>query len=340
MLPAKFLKKYDTIVFEPDGVFMNNRHFLICAVLTVYEMCHSNKYYGKNELNCSTVATNHKQIFDLMLCSGKVSALLEELGVDYPIDIAYVLFSVIMGTGEHRDFSNIFNYFKYIDIHTPDLFEHCAQLLCKTFPEKDCTRGGKLWQDIRRCYCEWLYGDELFEMYSDTVPVATGKPSLILTDSLSVSVVTLRDVLATLENAGKKIALRTLRSKAELELSLKRWKINDFPAENIVTLDDIVEAGHTPNLNMPTEPDTYSLAKASVGTIYSDSAALSGNYDRLFARTLVVSASPVTLFEAQTLGMGFAAIIHNPTDKSRKDMFRQLEADYTLESIMELTLQK
>ena len=340
MLPAKFFKKYDTVVFEPDGVITNNRHFLVCAVLAAYEMCHSNKYYGKSEMDCSAVAANHKQICDLMLCGDKIPTVLSDLGVDFPIDIAYVLFSVIIGTGERRDFTNVYNYFKYIDLHTPDLFDHCAQLLGKIIRDKDCTRFGEVWQSIRRCYLEWLYGDELFEMYADGLPLASGKPSFIMTDSLCLPVITLRDIFASLKNADKKIALYTLRSKHELEVSLKRWKITDFPPENIVTLDDIIDAGHTPNINTPSEPDTYSLARASVGSGYSETNHSNGLYDEQFERTLVVSASPITLFEAQALGMGFAAVIYDHADKSRKDLFRQLEADYTFESLMELTQQK
>lgn len=340
MIPAKSLKKYDTVIFEPDGVFTSNRHFLVCAVLAVYEMCHSNRYFGKIEMDCSSVAANHKQICDLMLCGGKISAVLEELGVDFPVDIAYILFSVIMGTGEHRDFTNVLSYFKYIDFHTTDLFDHSAHLLENIFSDVDCTRGGEIWQRIKTCYNEWLFGDELFELYADGRPLSSGKPSFILTDSLSVSIITLRDVLTTLKNHNKKIGLITLRSKEELMVSFRRWKLTDFPSENIVTLDDIIAAGHLPNINMPTTPDTYSLARAAVGTKYSDSASAKGKYNDIFSKTLVVSSSPVTLFEAQSLGMGFAAIVNDSADKSHKDMFRQLESDFTLESISELTRQK
>lgn len=340
MLPAKFFKKYDTVIFEPDGVFTNNRQFLICAVLAVYEMCHSNKYYGKIDLDCSAVASNHKQICDLMLCGDKISSVLADLGVDYPIDVAYVLFSVIIGTGERRDFSNIFSYFKYIDIHTPDIFDHCAALLSKIFHDKDCTRFGEIWQNLRRCYLEWLYGDELFEMYEEGLPRASGKPSFITSDSLCLPLITLRDILATLKKAEKQLAIYTLRSRIELESALKRWKLTDFSSENIVTLDDIAESGHTPNINTPAEPDNYGLVRAAAGAGYSENAHLNGQYDELFARTLVVSSSPITLFSAQALGMGFAAIIHDPKDKSKKDLFRQLEADHTLENLLELTQQK
>ena len=340
MLPAKFLKKYDTVVFEPDGVITNNRHFLICAVLSVYEMCHSNKYYGKSEMDCASVAANSKQICDLMLLGGKIPEVLAELGVDYPLDIAYVLFSVIMGTGERRDFANICSYFKYTDLHTPDIFDHCSQLLGKVIRDKDCSRGGEIWQTLRRCYNEWLFGDELFEMYSEGVPAASGKPSFILSDSLCVPAITLRDVLAALKNADKKIAVTTLRTRFEFEVSLKRWKLNEFTHENTVTLDDVLDAGHTPNINTPHEPDTYSIARAAIGPGYTETAHRGGIYDEQYSRTLVVSSSPISLFAAQALGMGFAAVIHNPTDKSRKDMFRQFEADYTLESITELTKPK
>lgn len=340
MLPAKFFKKYDTVIFEPDGVITNNRHFLICAVLATYEMSHSNKYYGKIEMDCSSVASNHRQICDLMLCGNKVSGILADLGVDYPIDIAYVLFSVIMGTGERRDFSNIFSYFKYIDLHTPDIFDHCAAMLSRVIRDKDCTRHGEVWQSIRRCYLEWLYGDELFEMYAEGLPLASGKPSFISSDSLCLPLITLRDILASLKNAGKKLAVYSLRSRIELETALKRWKLTDFPSESIITMDDIIEAGHTPNINTPAEPDNFNLARAAIGSAYNENSHRDGQYDEIFSRTLVVSASPITLFTAQSLGMGFAAVIHDPKDKARKDLFRQFEADYTFENMLELTQQK
>lgn len=337
MQPAKFLKKYDRLVIEPDGVITSDCHFITCAMLSVYEMCNSKDYFGKTVLDYTSVYNNQKQITDLFLSSGKLPVVLSELGVDYPIDIAYILLCAILGIGERRDFSNIYNYFRYIDLHTPDIFDHCATLLGRVLPDKDCKRGGEVWLTLKRCYYEWLYGDELYEMYTEEPFTGKGKPPVILQDSLCQPIISIRDTLSALLTAGKKISLCTLRTRPEVEVSFRRFKLdNIFSHENTVTVDDITEAGHKPNINSPLDPDPYAFARGAVGTSFSETAYEAGEYDELFSRTLIVSSSPTSLFASQALGAGFAAVIRDPLDKSLKDMFRQFEADYVLDSFLDL----
>ncbi len=341
MNAEKVLKKYDRIVFQPEGVLTTDKHYLTCAMLSVYEMVGSDRYFGKSNLDYTSVYNNQKQISDLLLCSGKITSLFEELGIDYPVDMAYVLLGAILGIGERRDFTNIYNYFKYIDLHTPDIFEHTAMLLTRLFPDKDCRREGTIWQQLKNCYTEWLFGDELFEMCFEERPSVSGKPSFITKEQLCNPIIKTKDMLTSLKERGKQISIATLRSMHEVDIPYKRWNLTGlFQKENIVTIEDILEAHRLPNFNNPAEPDPYMFARGAIGSGFSDNAYLSGEYDELFSRTLVVSNSPVSLFAVQTLGMSFAAVVSNPASKSEKDMFRQLEADYVLDSALELTLTK
>ncbi|MDP4118923.1 MAG: hypothetical protein Q8873_07015 [Bacillota bacterium] len=340
MIPAKFLKKYDNIVFELDGVIASNRHYITCAALSVYEMCNSDKYYGKSALDYTSVFNNQKQITDLLFCNGKFVDLLYECGIDNMRDCAYVLLAGILGLGERRDFSNICNYFRYINLHTSDIFDHCAILLGRAFPRKKCGRFEDMWNTLNQCFTEWLFGDELYEMFFDGPPSVHGKLPLIANDQLYHSLINTKDVFSSLKSSGFRISIVTQRPRSEVEPSFARWKFNEiFTKDDIITLDDILDSHHKANLNMPNSPDPYCFARAAIGAEYADENFFAGNYSDKFSRTIIVSASPVSLFIAKELGADFAAIASDPSNKSLKDMFRQLESDYVLDSMLDLIIQ-
>ncbi|MBQ3053804.1 MAG: hypothetical protein IJC89_02735 [Clostridia bacterium] len=336
MQPEKFLNKFDNIVFEPEGVITSDSHRLLCAVLAVYEICNSEKYYGKSSLNFSSIYSNQKQISDLLLCSGKLPAVFNDLGIDHPIDIAYVLISGILGLGERRDFLNICNYFRYIDLHTPEIFEHSAVLLGRCFPHIDCKKGGAFWQNIANCYYEWLYGDELYEAVFGEEPENKGKPSIISTEKLCCSITNLKDIFSVLGNSHK-LSLYSTRTRSEIAYFLNKFNLTDtFPIGSYICYEDIVDSGRLPNINTPAKPDVYPIARCAIGPSFSYDSYFKGKYDSKLLRTLVVSSSEISLFVSQTLGAGFAAVVDDPTNKVRRDIFRHLEADRVFHSISDL----
>lgn len=335
MVPAKFLNKYDNILIELDGTLISDKYLYICAMLSVYELCNSRKYFGKADIDYATISHNRNQISELLLCSNKTLALLSEHGIDNPIDVAYAMLSVILGIGERRDFNNIYNYFKYID--TPDIFDHLSVLLIRALPGRDCKPDGEIYNLIKKCYNEWLFGDEFYEIVFEETPSAKGKISIITSEPLLLPLNNIRDILSTLISSGKNLSLYTLRSKPEVKYILEKHKLLQFfSTDNIVTLDDIVESGHEPNINTTLDSDPYGMVRAIVGSTYNDGAFQDGEYAEVLSKSIVISNSPITLFASQISGISFAATVVDPLDKSAKDMFRQLEADYVISSLNDL----
>lgn len=335
MVPAKFLNKYNNILIELDGTLISDKYLYICAMLSVYELCNSRQYFGKTDIDYNTISHNRNQISELLLCGNKTLALLSEHGIDNPIDVAYAMLSVILGIGERRDFNNIYNYFKYID--TPDIFDHLSVLLTRALPGKDCKPDGEIYNLIKKCYNEWLFGDEFYEIVFGESPSAKGKISIIASEPLLLPLNNIRDILSTLTSSGKNISLYSLRSKPEVKYILEKHKLSQFfNVDNIVTLDDIEEAGHIPNINITLDSDPYGIVRAIVGPSYNDDEFRDGKYAEILSKSIVISNSPVTLFTSQLSGVSFAATVVDPLDKSAKDMFRQLEADYVLSSLNDL----
>ncbi len=334
MVPARFLKKYDNIIIELDGTLTGDKYLYTCAMLSVYELCNSNKYFGKSDIDYTAVYHNQTQIADLLLCGDKIRTILSELGIDNPIDTAYALLCVILGIGERRDFTNIYNYFKYIDMHTPQIFDHLSQLLSRSLQKRDCKPGGEIYELIKKCYNEWLFGDELYEIIFREPSSLKGKKSMLSNEVLLMPFNTVRDILSALINGKKKLFLYSLRTKYEVNYILNKYKLEDFfTSENILTFDDIVDSGHTPNTNTPNDPDPFCFARLVAGNCYADSDFAEGTYDSALQKTIVISNSTISLFSAQSAGVAFAAIAN---EKPLKNLFRQLETDYVIDSVNEL----
>lgn len=335
----RFLDKYDTVIFDMDGVITSEQNYWNCAALTVWEYLNLEEgigvhpeLYVKNE----DIDNVRKRVFfnDLIIRE------LKNKGVNSNWDLGYVTVLITWiceGIDGWSDFSSTLTYAKeklgdnIIDEYDR-LAKECSE---KTGIEYErLIRGGSVWKEMCDIFQQWFLGDKLFEEWFGYKPRFEGKTGLIYNEEPLINKQKLVDILRLL-SADKRVCTGTGRPRVEMIRPLDMWDIKKyFAPDGLCNYDHVVAAEKVLNNNALTKPHPYMFLKALYGTDYDDKKLISGDYDKdKIKTTLVVGDAGADILAAKAMGVDFCAVLTGIQGEAARPYFEDMGAEYILNSV-------
>ncbi len=345
---AEFLKAYDTILFDMDGVITSEQAYWDSAALTVYEMLYSSKYYGDNELDAKTVENNLTEIRKDIFCSDRTIRLVKNKGVNSNWDLAYVVLSAALTSDKDTSFEAVY---KKIDSSGEDAFEiydTLAECLSIKFKKDKAyfERLSTFWQEVTNCFQEWYLGDINFRNTYTSLPILSGKSGFMSAEKPLVDHDKLIKLLKLLKANGKRLGVGTGRLIAESEPVLISWGAREFFDDDaLITYNDVTSAEEAlaacgVNANL-TKPHPFMFLKGHFGDKISIEDIVNESYDKKsLSRTLVIGDAGADLFSAKAGGFDFAAVLTGVQGKNARAFFEKENATFILNDVLELMVEK
>lgn len=333
---AKFLDKYDTVIFDMDGVITSEQNYWNCAALTVWEYLKWNRDEKINSAECMGKLTEiRKKVF----CSDELISVLKGKGVNSNWDLGYVtvLIAWICGGREYNgDFFDVLSYAKNLSDNIIDEYDKlagdCSQ---RTGFDYDwLKRNGIMWQTMRDIFQMWFLGDELFEKTFGYASLNGGKSGLLYKEEPIVDKDKLIEMLRLLSE-NKRVCTGTGRPYIEMLPPITNWGIKRYFADNgLCNYDHVVAAEKTLENNALTKPHPYMFLKALYGTDYDDKKLINGDYDKAkIKKTLVVGDAGADILAAKAMGADFCAVLTGIQGEGARGYFENLGAEYILRSV-------
>ena len=335
-----FLDRYDTVIFDMDGVITSEQNYWNSAALTVREYLSSRSYFGSGVIDAAAMSGPEavREIRNEVFCGDRLISELKSRGVNSNWDLGYVavLIALAEGSGEPERIleraaglpGNILSVYG-------SLAEEAAS--ATGLSPEETRRGGGLWTAMRDCFQEWFLGDELFRRQYGREPVRGGKPGLLNSERPIIPMESLRAVLRGLSET-KRVCTGTGRPYAELITPLRAWDIEKyFAADGLCNYDHVAAAEARFKGETLTKPHPYMFLKALFGTGLDDRRILSGEYDRsAIERTLVVGDAGADILAAKAMGADFCAVLTGVAGEGARGYFEEQGAEYILGSAAEL----
>lgn len=325
-------ERYDTIIFDMDGVITSEENYWNTAALTVYEYIN-----GVSEDDTARLSKNARAVRDIVFCGGRTISALKNKGVNSNWDLGYVVYLImkILGTTDYEQ------ALEYTNGLNDNMLTEYGTLAAKAAavngePTEYYERNGELWRDMQSCFQEWYLGEEKFTKTYGSKPRVSGKTGLILDESPIVDLTELKRVLTDL---GKhhRLCIGTGRPFNELDTPLVSWGIFEmFDRCGICTYDAVENAERELGVTI-TKPHPYTFLKALYGTDYPDSDIINGNYDRTrIERTLVVGDAGADILAAHNMGADFCAVLTGVDGEKARRYFEQLNAEFILDNVCDM----
>lgn len=325
-----FLDKYDTILFDMDGVITSEQNYWTVAALTVWEWLYKDTVISQMEENAADIRAK-------VFCSDRLISLLKGKGVNSNWDLGYIVYAMCKINGTYN-FETVYKLCEELGDNILDEYPVIADKLSKV-TGKDCTRNGELWTDMMMTFQEWFLGDSLFEKTYGKKPTKSGKKGFVYNEKPIIDGDILKTIFTELSKAEKRLATATGRPSNELIEPLKSFGIYDkFAADGIINYDHIRAAEDNLGLNL-TKPHPYIFIKAMLGGEYSDEIIVNGEYDKSrLGRTLVVGDAGADILAAKAMGADFCAVLTGVSGEKAREYFEDLNAEYILPSLAEFLL--
>lgn len=333
-----FLDKYDTVIFDMDGVITSEQNYWNSAALTVREYLSSAKYFGDKAIDAGGLSADALRIRAEVFSEDKLINELKSRGVNSNWDLGYVtvLISLITGTDEP---GTILEYASGLSVNILDEYNILAEAAAAALgKDKAYTeRNGELWTAMRDCFQEWFLGDEIFTEQYSREPAEVGKPGLLHSER---PIIPMDKLIALLDGLSKekRVCTGTGRPYAELITPLRAWDTEKYFAKNgLCSYDDVAAAEKRLGETALTKPHPYMFLKALYGTDYDDARILAGDYDKAkIERTLVVGDAGADILAAKAMGADFCAVLTGVAGEGARGYFEELGAEYILPSAAEL----
>jgi phosphoglycolate phosphatase-like HAD superfamily hydrolase len=287
-------------------------------------------------LNCSrnvidaSLPQLKPQIILKMVNSKKMKTLDTET-THYPLSTAY-----------HQ---SVYEYISDHHIQGFELYKFIEQKLSEItgLEEKYFSRNGELWQLCRQIFQEWYLGDRAYTKTYGQTPAQKGKVGLMYSEQPLIPLEELRGILDILYDAGIRMGIGTGRPFIEIEQPLISWEIKKyFDMDAYITYAEVMKAeaalqgSKYANINLA-KPHPYVFLKAIYGKEYSDMLLLDGNYDKsVLDRVLVIGDAGSDIMAAKAIDCKFAAVLTGISGEKARDYFKEMGADYILDSIRDL----
>lgn len=328
-----FLNKYDTIIFDMDGVITSEQNYWNAAALTVWEtLCEKSRMEINTEQCMQGVSVIRSRVFS----DDELISVLKSKGVNSNWDLGYltVLMAWIVNGVENWDrFDAVLDYAKALPDNIIDAYDKLAQK-CSEVTGYDMyylKRNGRLWQDMHEQFQEWFLGDELRGKLS-----AHGhKAGLLYKEQPIVDKEKLTIVLKLLSES-KRVCTGTGRPSVEMLVPLTDWKmLSYFATDGLCNYDQVANAERAFNINTLTKPNPYMFLKALFGTGYDDNRILDGDFDKeKIKTTLIVGDAGADILAARAMGADFCAVLTGIQGEGARGYFEKMNAEYILNSVI------
>ena len=332
-------KKYQKILFDMDGVITSERQYWTTAALTVFEL-----YYEDEELNIAWCEENAAAVSHRIFNNDETIKVLKAVGVNTNWDLAYLTLlaaSVKKAEGEPDEsiWESVTEFFYDNGINAPELYDFAAESVCElyNFEFDTVKRMGKLWHNVQDVFQQWYMGDEFYECVYGRHP-QRGKKGLISGEQPLFPVAEIKQLLKNLRKKGYCLGIGTGRSTLEIREPLEMWGIRElFDEKSVVTYDTVERAQKNCVGLQLAKPHPYVFLKGALGCDYPDQKIVSGEYEASLRKTiLVVGDAGADILAAKAAGMDFAAVLTGVAGKDSYDYFKELDADYILDDVLEL----
>lgn len=329
-----FLNKYDTIIFDMDGVITSEQNYWNSAALVVREYLTSDKYFGGESIDAEAMSSDVARIRGEVFAGDRIINELKARGVNSNWDLGYVTVCISLITGS-SDPERILEFSKGLGANILDEYDELAKQAAGRLGIDTYTasRSGRLWEEMRDCFQEWFLGDMAFRQAYGRDPVQCGKPGLMHSERPIIAMDELRRMLRELSER-KRVCTGTGRPYIELEAPLKSWDVMKyFAADGLCNYDHVMAAERKTGINALTKPHPYMFLKALYGTDYDDARLVNGDYDSsLIKKTLVVGDAGADILAAKAMGADFCAVLTGIAGKAGRGYFEKLGAEYILDS--------
>ena len=125
-----FLDKYDTIIFDMDGVITSEQNYWNSAALTVWETL-ADKSHAK--IDTEYCMRHLKEIRDEVFCGDELISVLKSKGVNSNWDLGYVtvlIAWITKGDEQYGSFRDVLEYAKKLPDNIIDAYDELAQKCC------------------------------------------------------------------------------------------------------------------------------------------------------------------------------------------------------------------
>lgn len=315
-----FSDRYDTIIFDMDGVITSEQSYWDAAALTIAE--------AENMESRDAVFLRKHLFYEDRLIS-----LFKERGINSNWDLAYLVRAF---KAPEKDAKAVYEEIKENDMLAFDLYKKAQELLAKrlSLPLEDTVREGRIWREMQEDFQHWFLGTEMY--FEDSEKPVTreglyqGEKPLIGQAGI--------DALVKLHQKGVRLCIATGRPLKEALSPLKLWGILDlFDKNSIATYTHIRNAEEQTGMQGKlTKPHPYIFVKAFLGTDFPDEDIVEGNYKADFSHCLAVGDAGADMLSAQNAGMDFAAVLTGIAGEDARSYFEKSGADYILNTMKEI----
>lgn len=333
----EFLNKYDTIIFDMDGVITGEQNYWNCAALTVTE--YLNGYFGQ-KTDTAYLDSHVKEVRRLVFPNDKLITLLKSKGVNSNWDLGYVTacISIILNTREPE------LIYKYAENLNGNILYEYDMIADKTASamKKDISytcRNGRMWQDMHECFQEWFLGEKLYARTYNKPQVSSGKKGLVYGEEPIIEMKTLKTLLSELSE-DRRLCIGTGRPSMEIIEPLKKWDcLKYFDQNGIITYDYVIKSEKSLGINALTKPHPYMFCKALFGSKYSDAEIINGDYNAgKIKKALVVGDAGSDIMAAKAMGADFCAVLTGVAGQDGREYFEKMNAKYILNSVEEFLI--
>ncbi|MBR0365324.1 MAG: hypothetical protein IJH94_00805, partial [Clostridia bacterium] len=146
----KFLDKYNTVIFDMDGVITSEENYWNSAALTVREFLSAGDVSDPAEMS-RNVYEIRREVF----ADDRIISELKGRGVNSNWDLGYitVLIAYILGTD---DSGRILEFIKGLSDNILDEYDRLANEAAKKTSKPPEYRNGELWTAMQDCFQEWF----------------------------------------------------------------------------------------------------------------------------------------------------------------------------------------
>ena len=328
------LDKYDTIIFDMDGVITSESAYWDAAALTVYQQIQAKEIF-EDAVDIGFYMSHVKEIRNEVFVDDKIISTLKNKGVNSNWDLAYVTLAIAIIL-ETKDFKECLEFAKKLNDDIFETYKTIADKLSEKLGIEDVSRTSEFWKKIMMRFQEWVLGDELFEKIYGYEPTQKGKIGILKSEKPVVDGERLKGIIKALNNNGKRLCTATGRIWEELETPLKNFEIIEyFSKDGFINFNHVTKVQNEYGMQV-TKPHPYMFQKALFGFDYPDEDILNENFDKeKIKRTLVVGDAGADILGAKAMGADFCAVLTGINGKATRPFFEELKATYILESILD-----
>lgn len=226
-----------------------------------------------------------------------------------------------------------------VQIH---LLEKLTAAVCEWFGSRteSFVHGGSLWRLGRDVYQEWYLGHHWFEREEKKRSIYPEKTGFLQQEIPLADPDAIRSTLAELANEGISLGIGTGRPALETRVPLEALGLwEPFDPNRIATASDVRQAEELYPDEAPLgKPHPFTYVKAYLGRDKPDARSVGARLPLTEGdQILIVGDSVADLLAARRMGCRFAATLTGPTGQKARAKFEELQADYILDDVTQLT---